>query len=132
MSYKHLVCMSWSDFTLLTCAAAVSRSLQDPLSPPANFPQSNLTHSPASACNVDFPQLTEHPYICSYQQVYFRFLHFLKKIVLAEWCCRCRSLMKTPTTPKPRPGPGRGMSMGNCPFNTFSQPAVLSRSHTLT
>lgn len=80
--------MSWSDFALLTWAAAVSRSLWDPLSPPATFPQNNLAHSPASACNVDFSQLTEEPCICSYQQVYFRLLHFLKKIILADWCYR--------------------------------------------
>lgn len=140
VSYKHLVHMSWSDFAFLTGAAAVSRSLQDPLSPPATFPQSNLTHSPASACNLDFSQITEEPYICSYQQVYFRFLHFLKKMrdlccrwrSLVDWCCRWRSLMKALTTPKPRPGPAWGLSMGNCPFNTFSQPAVLSHSYTLT
>lgn len=116
VSYKHLVHMSWSDFPLLTPAAAVSCSLQDPLSPPATFPQSNLTHSPASACNVDFPKLTEEPCICSYQQVYFRFLHFLMKITLADWCCRWRPLMKALTTPKPRPGPVWGLSMGSCPF----------------
>lgn len=95
VSYKHLVHVSWSDFALLTpCCLTL------PAVAPATFPQSNLTHSPASACNVDFPQITQEPYICSYQQVYFRFLHFLMKIILADWCCRWRSLMKALTTPK--------------------------------
>lgn len=54
VSYKHLVFMSQPDFALLTRAAGGSRSLRDPLSPPATFPQSNLARSPARACDVDF------------------------------------------------------------------------------
>lgn len=56
MSYKHLVYMSQPDFALLTRNAAGSRFVWVPLSPPATFPQSNFTHSSASAFNVEFSQ----------------------------------------------------------------------------
>lgn len=75
--------MSQPDFALLARAAAGSHSLRDPLSPPATFPQTNLAHSPASPCDVDFSQLIEKPYICSHRQLYFRFLQFLKTSALA-------------------------------------------------
>lgn len=129
MSYKHLVYTSQSDFALLAQDAAGSLSLRDPLSPPATFPQHNLTHSPASACNVHFPQLIEKPYICSYEQIYFSFLQVLQKSTLAgpnRLVLQVKITEESSKQPQTRPCLRVEYWL---PFNTVFQPVVPSCSH---